>query len=99
MSHTFKFLANLSFKFLGKFYNLPLIDFYKKIRSEYGDIVKFPGILGQPEILMSYDPNDFEKIFRTDGSMPIRRGLQTLGYYRKEIRPDVFKGVAGLATE
>jgi cytochrome P450 family 12 len=48
---------------------------------------------------MSYDPHDYEKILRTDGSMPIRRGLQTLGYYRKEIRPDVFKGFTGLGPE
>lgn len=78
---------------------MPLIDFYSHVKNEYGSIVKIPGAFGQPEILLSFDANDFEKIFRTDGNMPIRKGLQTLGYYRKSIRPDVYHGISGLGPE
>lgn len=46
-----------------------------------------------------YQPNDFEQIFRTEGVWPVRRGLNTFDYYRKQIRPDIFAETGGLINE
>jgi len=42
--------------------------------------------------------NNF-KVFRTEGIWPERRVLDSFVYYRKNVRPDVFKGMGGLLTE
>lgn len=76
-----------------------MLDFHQKLIGEYGEILKLPGILGNKEIIMVTDPNDFEIVFRTEGLWPHRRGIETFNYYRKNIRPDVFKNMGGLISE
>lgn len=55
-----------------------------------------PGILGKRDIVFTFDPENFEKIFRTEGAWPARRGKDAFEHYRKTIRPEVFKGMGGL---
>lgn len=69
---------------------------FERLTKDYGDLVKFPGLFGKPTLLLSFDPTAFEKVYRNEGTRPIRRGLDVFGYYRKCVRPDVFKGYAGL---
>lgn len=76
-----------------------MLEFNQKLIEEYGSILKMPGILGNKEIIMVTDPNDFETIFRTEGMWPHRRGMETFNYYRKNIRPDVYKNMGGLISE
>ncbi|XP_055919790.1 probable cytochrome P450 12b2, mitochondrial [Eupeodes corollae] len=83
----------------GKLHNSNLIDFYKLLRDEYGDISQVKGIMGKPNVVFTYNPADIEKVYRTEGVWPIRVGLETFTYYRKKIRPDVFKNVGGLVSE
>lgn len=83
----------------GKFSKLGVRDLHKRILVEYGPLVKFPGLFGKPTMVISYDPAHFEKVFRTEGVWPVRRGIYTFGYYRQKVRPEVFKGYAGLVSD
>lgn len=56
-------------------------------------------MFGRKDMIMSYDPEVFEKIFRTEGPIPDRMSLETFDYYRKHVRPDLFSKTGGLLTE
>ncbi|XP_037921750.1 probable cytochrome P450 12d1 proximal, mitochondrial isoform X5 [Hermetia illucens] len=82
----------------GKYYKMEFVDMIKRQREDYGDLFRFPGLFGGPEILFSFDPNDFETIFRTEGYWPDRIVLQTMIYYRSKVRPDIFGKYSGLGN-
>lgn len=83
----------------GKFQDLTMVEFSQYFRSQYGDIVRIPGLFGQRDILFTSKPEISEKVFRTEGIHPERRGLETFIYYRTKIRPEIFGGLGGLLTE
>lgn len=62
-------------------------------------MIKLPGTFGRQDIIFTFDAKDFEKIYRTEGIWPQRRGLETFTHYRTKIRPDVFKDMGGLINE
>lgn len=72
---------------------------HRSLRDEYGDLVKIPGMLGRKELVVSFDPEIFETVFRTEGIWPVRRGLETFIHYRKNVRPNVFGKTGGLLSE
>ncbi|XP_021703204.1 cytochrome P450 CYP12A2 [Aedes aegypti] len=72
---------------------------HRLFQQDFGDLVRFPGILGRKDTVMTFQPDDFEKVFRTEGPWPNRRGLASFVHYRKEVRPEVFKGLGGLVSE
>lgn len=72
---------------------------HRLFQQDFGDLVRFPGILGRKDTVMTFLPDDFEKVFRTEGPWPNRRGLASFVHYRKEVRPEVFKGLGGLVSE
>lgn len=76
-----------------------MIDLCSVLHSQYGDIVRLPGLFGKQESVFTFRPEMMEKIFRTEGIYPERRGLETFIYYRKKVRPDIFGGLGGLLTE
>lgn len=76
-----------------------MIGMHRSIRDEYGTIAKFPGMLGNKEIVMVLDSDHFETVYRNEGVWPHRLGIATFEHYRKEIRPDVFKNMGGLISE
>lgn len=82
----------------GKYYKISQSDLHKELRHEYGNLVKFPGLFGQKTIIISFDANDIELIFRSEGQFPIRKSMETMAYYRKKIRPDIFN-LGGLGVE
>ncbi|XP_050322357.1 probable cytochrome P450 12b2, mitochondrial [Bactrocera neohumeralis] len=67
-------------------------------RERYGDIFRINGILGKPDTVFTFNPTDFETVYRNETIWPVRVGLDSLGHYRLKKRPDVFQGVAGLVT-
>lgn len=69
------------------------------MQSEYGLLARFPGMLGRRDVLISFDPQDFERVYRTEGQWPLRRGLELFTYYRKNVRPDLFQNMGGLISE
>lgn len=68
------------------------------LHDRYGPITRLPGILGKRDTIYSFDPQHFEIVFRTEGVWPVRRSLDTFEYYRQRVRPEVFKGLAGLVN-
>lgn len=83
----------------GRYHKASITQLHQLYREDFGDIVRFPGMLGRKDVVMTYRPDDFEKLFRTEGQWPIRRGLDTFVQYRKNVRADLFKGLGGLVTE
>lgn len=71
----------------------------KSLNAEYGPLTKLPGMFGRPDTLLAFDPEDFARIYRTEGIWPTRRGMETFTYYRKQVRPDLFHNMGGLLTE
>lgn len=71
----------------------------RRMREWYGDIYRFPGLLGKKDVIFTYNPRDFELTYRNEGIWPIRVGLESFTYYRKVHRPDVFGGIGGLVSE
>jgi cytochrome P450 family 12 len=69
------------------------------LQKDFGDIVQIPAMFGRPQILFSFNVENNEKIFRREGQYPIRRGLETLTYYRQNIRPDIYQEYGSLVVE
>ncbi|XP_036343371.1 cytochrome P450 CYP12A2-like isoform X1 [Rhagoletis pomonella] len=84
-------------KFLpgGKYFKLDSNDLVAAMRSDFGPIFMMPALMGQPSILVTYNPDDFENVFRNEGIWPIRPFSQTMRYYRNKYRADIFDGVEG----
>ena len=80
----------------GKYYNASMLDLHKKMNDEYGKLVIMPGMFGRNAMVMSFEPEDFEKVFRNDGIWPYRKNLETLEYYRNVLRPDIYAEYGGL---
>lgn len=72
---------------------------HRAMRSDFGDIVRIPGMLGRADTILTFKPEIFEKVFRTEGQYPERRGLETFIYYRKKVRPEIFGDMGGLLSE
>uniref|UniRef100_A0A1B0CC91 Cytochrome n=1 Tax=Lutzomyia longipalpis TaxID=7200 RepID=A0A1B0CC91_LUTLO len=83
----------------GKYYKKGLVSFVNSFRDEYGNISKIPGVFGKSDIVLVYDPEDFKTVFQTQGSFPIRKGIDTMIHYRQEIRKDFCQGVLGVAVD
>lgn len=90
---------NILFSVAGKYHDLPIVDMHRALRSDYGEIVRIPGFLGRGDTLITFNAKMFEKVFRTEGPFPNRRGLETFTYYRKKVRPEIFGETGGLISE
>ncbi|EAA12388.2 AGAP008022-PA [Anopheles gambiae str. PEST] len=86
------------FKEGGRYYELTGADLFAQWREDYGDLIRIKGIFGRPDIVVTFQPEDFAKVFRTEGAWPIRRSSATLSYYREKVRPEVFGELSGLIT-
>lgn len=80
----------------GKYYKMPLDQMVASWKNDYGTLCRFPGFLGQKEMIMTFLPEDIEKVFRNQGKMPHRRVLESVEYFRKKQRPDLYPAGAGL---
>lgn len=78
----------------GKYSIDHLLDAYVDIRNRYGNLVRMetPGF----DMLLVYDPNDIQKIFRNEGAFPHHSGIIPLRVYR-ESRPDKYS-TGGITT-
>lgn len=73
--------------------------FFRIIQAEYGNIVMVPAMFGRPRNVFAFNVEDYEKVFRFEGQFPVRRSLDTLAYYRKNLRPDIYGEYGSLITE
>lgn len=71
----------------------------RMMKKDYGNITKFPALLGRPEMVMTFDVEDAEKVFRFDGQYPFRRAIETLTHYRQKLRPDIYGEYGSLLSE
>lgn len=46
----------------GKYHKKPLIDMHKLMKEEFGSLVLFPAMFGRPQLAMSYNVEDAEKV-------------------------------------
>ncbi|XP_053692436.1 cytochrome P450 12b1, mitochondrial-like [Sabethes cyaneus] len=83
----------------GPLHNVSLVNIHEFFREKYGDLLRMPAAFGRKEILLSFNPDDYQKLFRADGQWPIRPALASFVYYRKKLRPEVFHGLGGLVSE
>lgn len=95
----FLVLSHFSSNFpTGKLHKVSFVEMNRVFQSDYGDLVRVPGLFGRPDVLLSFNPEIHERVFRTEGIYPIRTGLETFTYYRKNIRSD-FNDTGGLLVE
>ncbi|CAF4917575.1 unnamed protein product [Pieris macdunnoughi] len=73
-------------------------DLFKVLYENYGPIVKLSGIFARADMVVLYEPEDYDQIFREEDISPSRPGFQTLVYYRTELKKTIFDGVYGLTT-
>ncbi|XP_026464272.1 cytochrome P450 CYP12A2-like [Ctenocephalides felis] len=69
------------------------------LKQEYGDITILKAFLGQPDIVMLFNPKDFEQVYRNEGQWPHRRDFETFVHFRKKLRTDIYGENAGLLAE
>lgn len=72
---------------------------HDNFKNEYGPIYKISGSFGKRDVIVLHDPKDFETIYRTAGQLPLRRGFDSLTYYREQYRKDKFPMSIGLLNE
>lgn len=69
------------------------------MKKEFGNITAFPAMFGRPKMLITFNVDDAEKLFRFEGKFPFRRAIDTLTHYRKTIRPEIYEEFGGLLSE
>lgn len=82
----------------GIFHGHSLKEFGSILRKQYGDLIKIPGTFGTPNIIMSFKPDHFEKIFRTEGIWPFRRPLGSFTHFRENLQKEFYGEYSGLAN-
>lgn len=83
----------------GRYHNKPLNDMMSGMERDYGKLCLFNVQFGGNKTVATFDPSDYELIFRLEGKWPYRRGLESFEYFRKKVRPDLFPSGAGLTIE
>jgi len=83
----------------GKYDFSDLTKAHRHIHNDYGNIARFSGLEPRRDLVMVYDANDIETVFRNEGIWPERPSLNCVKYYRQVARKDFFKGVGGLLNE
>lgn len=69
------------------------------MRTDFGDVHKLPAMFGRREMIIISDPDEIEKVFRSEGKLPFRAGVEVLNYYTKTLRPDIYGEYGSLVTE
>lgn len=74
-------------------------EFLKILFEEKGNAFYVPkGFFGRSNMFMTQNPDDYEKVFRSDGVWPIRKGFEILDNHRQVHRKDYFGETNGLLT-
>lgn len=82
----------------GRYRGLPLDVLFAKFREDFGTIVNFPSFLGQRPMVITFLPEDIETVLRNEGKFPSRRPFESIAYFRKTHRPDLYPAGAGLTV-
>ncbi|XP_033149202.1 probable cytochrome P450 12a5, mitochondrial, partial [Drosophila busckii] len=60
------------------------------------DILLMKGMFGRSSLVLTQNPDDFETVFRHEGTWPYRKGFELVHYYRTVHRKEYFGEVVGL---
>jgi cytochrome P450 family 12 len=72
---------------LAKRYRLYTSLVHADLQKKYGDLV----VLKTPHpVVLVFAPEDHETVFKNEGKYPIALGFESLKYYRKNIRSDLY---------
>ncbi|XP_047989391.1 cytochrome P450 CYP12A2-like isoform X2 [Leguminivora glycinivorella] len=58
------------------------VKIYNSLHKAYGPIVKVKGNFGSPDMVVMFDVKAIEYVLRSENSMPVRPGFESLAYYR-----------------
>lgn len=82
----------------GRYADISLTEMHKRWREDFGNLIRARQMFGKPDVLLSFGPEDYEKLYRSEGVWPFRRSLDTIAYYRQKVRPEIFGKGGGLTT-
>ncbi|XP_055847825.1 cytochrome P450 CYP12A2-like [Episyrphus balteatus] len=80
----------------GQYYDKSFTEYIMHARKQYGDTFKIPGTLGKVDVVMLFNVDDIQKVFRTEGIWPNRPGMDSMAYYRKKYRSELYDKAEGL---
>ncbi|NP_001306761.1 cytochrome P450 12B4 [Ceratitis capitata] len=66
----------------GALYKTNIKEMEDYFRKRYGDILRFKGTLGKIDTVFTFNPADFETVYRNETIWPVRLGVDSLTYYR-----------------
>lgn len=82
----------------GRYYKIQMTEMMTRFREDFGPIIRLPGSFGRRDIVLLFSPDDIEKVHRNEGKMPVRRGIDSVAYFRKNYCQDIFKDAPGIVT-
>ncbi|XP_053609161.1 cytochrome P450 CYP12A2-like [Plodia interpunctella] len=74
------------------------VETFGGLSVKYGPMVKLDGVFARASMLLLFDPELYEQVYRAEETNPLRPGFETLTYYREVMRKSTFNGVYGLTT-
>ena len=78
--------------FLDKNFKTHQADVYHRLHREHGDIIRL-GFMGQPPVVMPFNPEDVKTVYKADGKYPFQPGFDIFRYYRKHMRSDLYPDI------
>lgn len=68
----------------------------KRLYDQYGSVVKVEGLLGRPDMVFLFDPDEIEKVFRQEDVLPLRPSMPSLNYYKHVHQKEFFGDMGGV---
>ncbi|XP_032589533.1 probable cytochrome P450 12e1, mitochondrial [Drosophila mojavensis] len=81
----------------GRYKNVAVHEMFLDMNKRYGDIFRMPGVAGN-DVVITLNPVDYATIFRNEGQYPYRRSFETMDYFKRVHRRDIFEGADGLTS-
>lgn len=67
-----------------------------RLHKQYGEIVRFSGLIGRPDLLFIFNADEIEKCYRNEGPTPFRPSMPSLVRYKSVVRKDFFGDLGGV---
>ncbi|XP_016982241.1 probable cytochrome P450 12c1, mitochondrial [Drosophila rhopaloa] len=80
----------------GQYHQLAMDELVALYRKQFGDICLVPGLFGMPSTVFTFNAETFERVYRTEGQWPVRRGAEPVLHYRDKRKDGFFKDGVGL---
>ncbi|XP_034483067.1 probable cytochrome P450 12c1, mitochondrial [Drosophila innubila] len=82
----------------GEYAKMDMRNLMIYFRELYGDTFLMPGLFGMPNNLVTFNVDNFEKAYRTEGQWPVRPGSEVFVHYREKRADGFFKDCMGLLS-